>query len=335
MYTIFIDSGTTNSRIRLLNEQEMEIQKTVKISVGVKNTAIEGNNHKLKAKLAEGVEQVLNLQGVEPSQVKYIAASGMITSGLGLHEVPHVQAPVQIADFVSHAEVVKTADFLSIPVVYIPGMKNDVTEENCADETTVDSYDVMRGEEVETFGLLNQLEQTGRGLMVLPGSHTKYVDVEEGTLRSCTSTLGGELIQAANQQTILSSSLSDQLIEQVDPAKLQAGYRAAEKNGLTRSLYHIRLFDLFSEWSRNERANYFVGAVLHEDLEALRRITKLGAEPDWVIVGGSNPLRQAFVQMLKTIFPDWKVYEATDKQVDKAPVLGAWEIGSLLFPTDR
>ncbi|WP_053218499.1 2-dehydro-3-deoxygalactonokinase [Virgibacillus senegalensis] len=332
MHSIFIDTGTTNSRIRLLDESNGSIQDTWKLAVGVKNSAVEGSNQTLKKKLAETIKQLLEENRLQPDDISYIAASGMITSGLGLHEVNHVEAPASLADFASKSEIVREKEFYSIPTVYITGMKNRVNDDRLGGPLSINPYDVMRGEEVETFGLLHQIKPEGNGLMILPGSHTKYVLVDDhNTIRSCMSTLGGELLEAVSKQTILSSSLENRLIENVDAEKLEQGFQAASSYGLTRSLYHVRLLDLFTGWSSNQRANYLAGAVLHEDVQALHAVDQEDFELDWVIVGGSNPLRTAFYQLLTAHFSSWNVIEATDEQVDHSPVAGAREIGSIKF----
>ncbi|QTN00479.1 hypothetical protein ERJ70_14925 [Sediminibacillus dalangtanensis] len=66
-------------------------------------------------------------------------------------------------------------------------------------------------------------------------------------------------------------------------------------------------------------------------MKALQTIDMKKAQLDWVIVGGSDPLRKAFYQLLTAHFPDWQVIEATDEQVDRSPVLGAWEVASVKF----
>ncbi len=48
MYVIFIDSGTTNTRIRLVEEEKTIVLDVEKVQVGVRNTAIDGNNQQLK-----------------------------------------------------------------------------------------------------------------------------------------------------------------------------------------------------------------------------------------------------------------------------------------------
>jgi 2-dehydro-3-deoxygalactonokinase len=191
----------------------------------------------------------------------------------------------------------------------------------------INDFDVMRGEEVESFGLLKQFDIQGSGMIVLPGSHTKFVAVDENKdLLGSLSTLGGETLQAIQKETILSDSLNYGLIGSIDEKMLESGYKAAKHHGLTRSFYHIRLLDLFSELDENQRANYFAGSVIYNDLQALSRSMEEMNEIDWVIVGGSNPLRKAFAHLLRYMNKKWQILEACDKQVEYSLVYGATEI---------
>ena len=57
-YTITIDGGTTNTRCILWNSSRQRIDEQ-KREVGVRNTAIDGNNSKLKNAVKECLEQLL------------------------------------------------------------------------------------------------------------------------------------------------------------------------------------------------------------------------------------------------------------------------------------
>ncbi|WOV88092.1 2-dehydro-3-deoxygalactonokinase [Sporosarcina oncorhynchi] len=326
MFAILIDSGTTNSRMRLINTESNLIVDSEKVRIGVRNTAIDGHNGELKIHLRKGLEVLLDRNVLKPSDIEYIVASGMITSKLGLFEVPHIVAPVTVNDFVESSKVIQMEEFHNIPCIFVPGMSNGVMPmDNLIDE--IDQFDVMRGEEVESIGLLKQMDLVGKGILVLPGSHTKFVIVDENqALSSCLSTLGGETLLAMQKETILSDSLSDSLIREVDKKFLLKGYEAAKVHGLTRSFYHIRLLQLFTDLNENERANYFVGSVIYDDIQSLRSSLKEMKDIKWIVVGGTNPLKSAFAYLLKEADENWQVIEADDGQVEYSVVIGALEV---------
>lgn len=328
MYCILIDSGTTNSRIRLVEEATSLIKDSEKVKVGVRNTAIEGNSGSLKLHLKEGLRTLLQRNFILPKDINYIVASGMITSNLGIYEVPHVIGPAQVNDFVEQSKVIIIEDFFNIPCIFVPGLSNQsISKDTLVDE--INQMDVMRGEEVESIGIMKQLQLSGKGIIVLPGSHTKFVIVDANqSIVSCLSTLGGEILMALQRETILSNSLSSNLVEEVDKELLTKGFNAAKEYGLTRSFYHVRLLQLFSNLSENQRANYFVGAVIHDDIRSLLQTVGNIEDMEWIVVGGSNPLRGIFSFLLSQMNENWKVIEATDDQVENSLVLGAQEIAN-------
>lgn len=320
MYIILIDSGTTNTRIRLLKENEETITDIEKKEVGVRITAIEGNNDTLKKHLYDGIKIIIDRNNLTPSDIKHVIASGMITSNLGLYEVPHINAPAQIDDFSSGSIVKKMDEFFGLTWIFTPGLKNNPLVADPIEE--INKFDFMRGEEVETIGLLGQFDIEGEGIVILPGSHTKFVFISEDKgLEYCLSTLGGETIYAIQHQTILSSSLSNEMIAEVDEDRLYQGYKAAEKYGLTRSFYHVRLLQTFSNMTNNELANYYVGAVLQSDLKSLDS-TVGESDLKWIIVGGSEALKNAFSYLVKKIYPNLSIITPSEEQIERANVLG-------------
>ncbi|MBO1928668.1 2-dehydro-3-deoxygalactonokinase [Providencia rettgeri] len=62
------------------------------------------------------------------------------------------------------------------PIIFIPGVKNNVANMTF---DSIESIDVMRGEEVEVFGILTQQPDLGPALVILPGSHSKFVRLDE------------------------------------------------------------------------------------------------------------------------------------------------------------
>ncbi|MFT8209510.1 MAG: 2-dehydro-3-deoxygalactonokinase [Symbiopectobacterium sp.] len=88
---VVIDCGSTNTRLYLIKDQAV-ISKN-EIPVGVNSTAATGNNIALKEGIAAGFQQLLAQENLTLNDVRFAIASGMITSNLGLVEIPHLTAP--------------------------------------------------------------------------------------------------------------------------------------------------------------------------------------------------------------------------------------------------
>src|SRR5215470_11139199 len=88
-----VDAGTTNTRVWLTAGDRVIAR--ARAGVGVRDTARDGSSSRLRDALRELIDRVrvdARDQGFAQSPVCVIAA-GMITSPLGLAEVPHVPTP--------------------------------------------------------------------------------------------------------------------------------------------------------------------------------------------------------------------------------------------------
>jgi 2-dehydro-3-deoxygalactonokinase len=102
-----------------------------------------------------------------------------------------------------------------------------------------DPADVMRGEETQVAGLLSQ-DPDYNGLVVLPGTHTKWVKVKGASVHSFSTFMTGELFQLLGTHSILRHSLDDSDAwdwAQFDDA---LGEAFANPGGITQRLFGLR-----------------------------------------------------------------------------------------------
>jgi 2-dehydro-3-deoxygalactonokinase len=296
VYCITIDTGTTNSRITLW-ENEKAVDK-VSREIGVRNTAIDGNNSRLKNAVKECIDEILDKNNLDLDKIQIIMASGMITSNVGLVEIPHLWAPAGI-DELSDGMVSKyLPDVVKKEIWFVPGIKNNIREvtlDNC------EAMDIMRGEEVETIGLLKRLNIKEPTLMILPGSHSKFVSVDkDGKITGCLTSLAGELISVITHNTIIASALENSMASSFNKEMVLRGYENGKKAGLNRVLFTVRIIDQFTDYSVNDKANFLIGTVLSADLQAMKESTAIKADQDSnVVITGKDILRDSFVAILK------------------------------------
>lgn len=96
MNILTIDTGTTNTRVTLWRDDVALCQAARQ--VGVRDTAITGNRTTLQRGVQDTIEAALQKAGLGIGQVDLVLASGMITSNVGLCEVPHLPAPAGLRD---------------------------------------------------------------------------------------------------------------------------------------------------------------------------------------------------------------------------------------------
>ncbi len=117
-----IDTGTTNTRVTVLKDGALLAQ--AKSETGVRVSAIDGDNHRLKQAVRQCLDEALDRAGIGWDQVCGVAASGMITSNVGLCEIPHCTAPAGAAELAAAIQSVSMPEICPLPIAFIPGVKN-------------------------------------------------------------------------------------------------------------------------------------------------------------------------------------------------------------------
>ena len=91
MYSV-IDTGTTNTRIYIVKDTGEIVAKAYR-KVGVRDTAISGSKKALVDGIVACFHDALANGGLREDDINLIFVSGMLTSELGLIDLPHICAP--------------------------------------------------------------------------------------------------------------------------------------------------------------------------------------------------------------------------------------------------
>lgn len=296
MQFVTIDSGTTNTRIRIW--QNNQVIAEAQRSVGVRDTAITGSTKKLTEAVKDALFEALNKANIKTYDDLFIIASGMITSNVGLCEIPHLIAPVSIDDLSKGMVNKILPEIIDHPIWFVPGVKNHVEG---IDLNNCEMMDIMRGEETEFVGVSALLELDSAALVILPGSHSKFVKVNEhNQIAGCMTTLAGELLDTITQNTILANSLEHKFANSIEEEYLLKGAHYCHQVGIARSCFSVRILDLFSDLTTNQKANFLLGVVLSSDILAIKNSKALACdEQTKIVICGKKTLREAFYLLLK------------------------------------
>lgn len=155
--------------------------------------------------------------------------SGMVGSAQGWHEVPYLENSVSLYDLPHHLVAVREmADCYIVPGYVRRGPVADV----------------MRGEETQLLGAL-ALKQ-GDGWFVLPGTHSKWVQVQDGRMMRWSTYMTGELFALLSRDGTLSLLLeTDPTATAAAEAAQESGFAAglalaARKLPLSQALFSVR-----------------------------------------------------------------------------------------------
>ena len=134
----------------------------------------------------------------------------MITSDMGLLEIPHVSAPASAQDLKNAMREQAFPEIAPFPITFIPGVRNFAAP---VDLENFSMMDMMRGEETEAIGLYDLLGLKEKAMLVLPGSHNKFVAMsEEGKILGCMTSISGELLDAMTHHTILADAVGSAFV---------------------------------------------------------------------------------------------------------------------------
>ena len=228
MKFVAIDWGTSSFRAWLIERDQ--VSDFIQTDQGVKNFA--SGTH--PAYLTE-------VLGKWQGQYQFIIAIGMIGSNIGLHETNFSSLPIDI-DEVSNS-LVQVPNFE--PALFIvPGVSK--------------VGDVMRGEESQSLaaGLEN-------GLVISPGTHSKWVEIKSGKIIDFRTYLTGELFELLRNHSTLSKA-TDSSSKLVASADFLAGLNA-QSSDLTHDLFSIRanwLQGKSQDASREHLSGLLIGAEI-------------------------------------------------------------------------
>lgn len=185
----------------------------------------------LEAARAAGFESVLrrHLQAVAAPEALPVLVCGMAGSRQGWVEAPYVEVPAAL-------------DAVAQAVVPVPGVGRDVRIVPGLAKRDAAAPDVMRGEETILIGVTPE-SASGRARICLPGTHSKWVEMEGRRVADFATHLTGELYAVLSGHSILRHSVAGTgtKVDPEDPEFLEALRRALDPAGhLTAGLFPIR-----------------------------------------------------------------------------------------------
>lgn len=214
-----------------------------------------------------------------------VVASGMVGARTGWREAAYVACPGGAEEIAAARLTLRTES--GVDLVILPGM----SFRNAADVP-----DVMRGEETQILGCVSQGQRSG--LFVLPGTHSKWVRVEEGRITGFASYLTGELFAALYHHTILRHTMTPPgEAESFDADAFAAGVRrAADRTGggLLRRLFGARALALFGELPTGSGTSWLSGLLIGTEFVEAR--DEFGATVDTLVLVGGALLAERYAR---------------------------------------
>ena len=113
-----------------------------------------------------------------------------------------------------------------------------------------------------------------RSVLIMPGTHSKWVQVRDGRVDTFATYITGELYTLLRQHSVLGRLM--QPVEAFDAGAFDEGVRFAaqgEPGALQRNLFSVRTRGLFGDIAREALADYLSGILIGDEIaSALRQV---------------------------------------------------------------
>lgn len=220
---------------------------------------------------------------------------GMAGSRNGWREAPYLPCPT---DLRALGRAALRFEAFGTQVAIAPGL-------SC--RSRLGSPDVMRGEETQIAGALALHPELGSGrhLLCLPGTHTKWASLEDGVVRDFLTALTGELFALLRDTSTLTRAAHPSTDEVPHDASegsedgFQLGIDAASglgSAGLLHALFGVRSRQLIDGRSHDWALAYLSGLMIGTDV---RGAIPLFAPNAAAVLVGERALTERYAQALR------------------------------------
>lgn len=201
-----------------------------------------------------------------------IIMCGMIGSAQGWRDAGYLQKSAGIAELAAAAIPLQDA-----PSVWIvPGVQS-VSADGLAD--------VMRGEETALAGIMASQKIT-EGLFCLPGTHSKWVVIEDSQITSLSTFMTGEVFQLMRQHSILSPLMPELEQGASDEGFIQGLELAAGKLGLLHQLFAVRAGILTGQFNPVSAASILSGLAIGSEIKHISGLAQAQPTPIFLNAAG-------------------------------------------------
>ncbi|GAA5220251.1 2-dehydro-3-deoxygalactonokinase [Membranihabitans marinus] len=256
---ISCDWGTSNLRLRLVDTHSMRVIKEVKTNDGIKKIF---NQYKQLSSLSQFdyfksfLQNTLKSNGFSTESSDYIVASGMVTSSIGMMELPYAEMPI---NYNSPSIITKKIELENgMNLLLISGVRS------------TDS--IMRGEEVQALGLCQYMTTDQKnGVTILPGSHSKHIFSSENQFESFKSYMTGELFDLLANQSILSNNVEYSPWSEKYKKSFLKGVALGMEGGLSANIFSIRANEIFGNIDKKANFHQLSGLLIGDELSYLSK----------------------------------------------------------------
>lgn len=291
------DWGTSSFRLRYVSLTSKEILSEVINDIGIIQVY---NNWLLTDKdETERLDYYLNIL---EKQLQNFSAfdknipliiSGMASSSIGMKVLDYATLPFNIQSGNVPVLQIKSDKKFDRNIILVSGLKTN--------------EDVMRGEETMLYGL----DLPGEKVMVImPGTHSKHVQVENNIIVDFKTYMSGEVFDLLANKSVLRQSVLKNDSEHYKDS-FRYGVIEGAKGNLLNKVFHVRTNRLFQKQTPEANYHYLSGLITGAELKAL-------TNEDTIHLISTKKFQALYLSAIETLLPEKKVncYDADEALVN-------------------
>lgn len=299
---ISCDWGTTNFRLRLVETSTLKVLAEQKSDHGIKTIHTKFLAQKKKQRqqfyfdfLATQIRRLPRAH-----QNKIVVMSGMASSNMGVMELSYSEFPF---DGSGNSLVYRSISIKDGPkILLVSGVKS--------------GDGMMRGEETQAIGLAQQLISYKKGILILPGTHSKHIDYQNGAFTALKNFMTGELFELLSNHSILGNSITHSHWGLSGEEAFKEGLNISLNNSLNSSLLKLRARHLFGQAKPEDNYHFLSGLLIGDELSYLKNYDEM------ILLAAPASISKLYQLGLYAMTKHEQIVVFDDKVLDNALLVG-------------
>lgn len=312
---ISIDWGTTSLRVSHCADAGHTIIRSLATDDGAlamnQRFLIKGNPSPEARRVfyQEVMDHAIEQLNIPFEQQLPVLISGMVSATIGMETLPYARLPFLLD---GSKAVIKRWEIEGQSFAMVSGL---ATED-----------DLMRGEETQLVGasVLSDIAKE-KALVILPGTHSKHVQVADGVVQGFKTYMTGEVFCQMFSNSILAQSVTvhHDHNDRNTSSFLKGVVEGAEGN-ILQSIFRVRTAGMFNRMTKEENFSYLSGMLIGAELKDVKGDT---SQP--IILCGSGEMMQAYHEALKVLGIVKKQNDIFTVDAHQATAIGQYKINEL------
>ena len=239
-----------------------------------------------------------------------ILISGMASSSMGFIDISYNSLPFPI-------------DGTSIQIAFIAPSKA-FEHDTWVVSGLKAADDVMRGEETQLVGCIEQEYTVKNEIFIFPGTHSKHIIVKNNYVVDFKTYMTGEIFALLTRHSILKNAVEPNRGSErdIDLKVFMMGVNDALSSNLLHAMFKVRTNQLFEVYNKTENYGYLSGLLIGAELKDL-----LDAEAEIINLVYGLESGIYYHSALLALFPSKRIKYLQDQN---ATVIGHLKIARLL-----